>query len=276
MSWPRSADVRVAGSAEVSDDSTRIRLTPQGRCKDLRVADATDVRLYQSGSAWLSKKVPVGATFRATTKFKMTCFKGEDRKSQAEGMAFVLQNSDDLAVGADGFGLGYDGIANSLAVEFDTYQQWAFDLDDNHISISTNGSHPNSAWDVYYSINRTNFNGVPSLLRSGVNLHDGADHVAVIDYSAGLLSVSIDDVTVLQTHYDVARSLSLSSGTASVGFTASTGEGAASHEVLEMEVRVFVVRLCPCFYFALCVDSHCEAQTEFLVCSMWFRKVWRE
>ena len=43
------------------------------------------------------------------------------RARGADGFAFVLQNDRRFALGEGGMSLGYGGIANSLAVEFDTY-----------------------------------------------------------------------------------------------------------------------------------------------------------
>ena len=72
-----------------------------------------------------------------------------------------------LAVGAPGAGIGYSGIAESLAIEFDLWRdldnnvraiqysclfgqrvghsRLVQDPDDNHISIHANGAAPNSA-----------------------------------------------------------------------------------------------------------------------------------
>lgn len=42
------------------------------------------------------------------------------RSRGGSGFAFVLQAAGASAVGRAGSGLGYDGIPNSLAIEFDT------------------------------------------------------------------------------------------------------------------------------------------------------------
>lgn len=43
------------------------------------------------------------------------------RSRGGDGIAFVIQEQDPRALGAGGAGLGYTGIENSLAVEFDTF-----------------------------------------------------------------------------------------------------------------------------------------------------------
>ncbi|MEQ1760247.1 MAG: Ig-like domain-containing protein, partial [Vicinamibacterales bacterium] len=61
----------------------------------------------------------------------------------ADGFTFALQASVDgfNALGGSGGGLGYLGIANSVAVEFDTYyNSEVSDLDSNHLAVNVGGS----------------------------------------------------------------------------------------------------------------------------------------
>ena len=71
----------------------------------------------------------------------------------ADGFTFVIQNSDSSlfggggssALGSTGGGLGYAGIPNSLAVEFDTWFNPVLgDPNGNHISVHTAGTLQNT------------------------------------------------------------------------------------------------------------------------------------
>jgi hypothetical protein len=62
--------------------------------------------------------------------------------SRADGIAFYLQ-SNDTNVGGFGGGMGYQGIPNSIAVCFDTYNnspEVPSDVSNNHIELNVNGS----------------------------------------------------------------------------------------------------------------------------------------
>jgi hypothetical protein len=72
----------------------------------------------QSGAAWLLEKQQVQQGFEATFDWQIT----KTRQRGADGFAFVIQNTNNVALGAGGSGIGYSGIANSIAVEFDTTQ----------------------------------------------------------------------------------------------------------------------------------------------------------
>ena len=63
----------------------------------------------------------------------------------ADGLAFVIQNSSATALGGTGEALGYGprggtpGIANSVAIEFDTFKN-SWDPTSNHVGINTGGN----------------------------------------------------------------------------------------------------------------------------------------
>lgn len=103
--------------------------------KGFSVLQLTPAQVAQTGSAFSSTSVPVNK-FNVFFQFRIT-----DTTSgygPGDGMAFVLQTEGANALGAGGGSLGYGGIAPSVAVEFDTYQN-SFDINDNHVAILTNG-----------------------------------------------------------------------------------------------------------------------------------------
>jgi len=110
------------------------------------------------GALWHTAKVVVGFGFETRFLFKIseiseTCktvaqpHKNCDTRG-GDGFALVFHNSEDgeQSLGEKGMGLGYSGIKNGLAIEFDTW----YNADDgdpymNHISIQTRGKDPLSS-----------------------------------------------------------------------------------------------------------------------------------
>ena len=99
-----------------------------------------------SGAIWYPRKMNVGEGFDARFEFEISlpstkCNRMDDvstfcRSRGADGIAFVLQNTSDSALGNAGSGLGYDGIFNALAVEIDTFFNFdRLDSYENHIAV---------------------------------------------------------------------------------------------------------------------------------------------
>lgn len=102
----------------------------------------------QAGAMWYRRKQNVAEGFDVYFSFLISnpsqeCLRMDDvntycRSRGADGLAFVIQNSNPYALGADGSALGYGGISNGLAVEFDTFYNYdRLDYYENHISIIT-------------------------------------------------------------------------------------------------------------------------------------------
>lgn len=159
-----------------------------------------------------------------------------------DGFAFVMRNEASSTLGYSGGGLGYSGIANSLAVEFDTwnnsgdFSQWGdASLDrpggvmgesSNHISIQAN---TNGLMNEFprYSI------GYSDAID---NLSSGAVHSATIRYQNGRMQMSLNQTKAIDI--DAANlSQILNSSRAMIGFTGSTGGSWESHELLNWSYK---------------------------------------
>ena len=175
----------------------------------------------QTAAAWLPAKQPVANGFTTQFTFQLSSAGGVF----ADGFAFVIQNSaaGNTALGTTGAGgfLGYHGLTNSIAIEFDTYQN-DWDPNANHIAVQSNYTGANSA-----SHNGQDF---PTPTLSVVNPNLAANltigsHSVTITYDGTTLTVSLDGTSVLTAPVNLS-SLGLDSGgNAVVGFTASTGSG---------------------------------------------------
>lgn len=182
-------------------------------------------------------------------------------------MAFVIQGEGLDALGGNGKGMGYGGINNSLAVEFDTY--YNFEVNDpyeNHVSIQTRGwRNPNNE-DHVYSLGHSN--DVPDLTDGIMNIRIKYEPFFDLSYldkrsfvtfphmahffqndnyhsgglgdwgneGLGLLHIYCQNMNdpILTVPLHLSKTLKLNRGRAWVGFTASTGDETYQvHDVLD-------------------------------------------
>ena len=133
----------------------------------------------QTGTAFYTTPVEVTASssFQTSFSFQMDAGFGA---GGADGIAFVMQNSvaGSDAVGLGSYGLGYGGLANSVAIELDTWRN-GFDRYNDEIAIVVNG----------------NFQGPLAQAPSPINLNYGGLYYAWIDYNgtSDVLAVYISD-----------------------------------------------------------------------------------
>ena len=219
MPYDSGSQIVLNGSAVQMDRF--LRLTPS-----LRI---------QRGSAWLADRQDVQNGFSTMFQFQMTARgdvfpNGITEDTGGDGFTFVIQNADPKAMGYPGGGMGYAGITNSLAVEFDTWDNnesghfLLRDPDDNHISVQTRGTDANSE-----------FKGCSLGLTPNLpELSDGEVHTVKIEYVPGTLIVYVDDMElpVLAVKVDLSTTLALEDGKAWVGFTAATWDAFENHDIL--------------------------------------------
>jgi hypothetical protein len=121
--------------------------------------------------------------------------------------------------------VGYGGIPNSIAVEFDTWPNGdQGDPSTAHVSVHTRGTLANSPNETA-SIARTT--AIPNLL-------DGRIHTSVVLYTpadGGFLQVVLDSRLVLTVRVDLSTLLNLDEGRAYVGWTAGTGASWENHDI---------------------------------------------
>lgn len=179
----------------------------------------------QSGSAFLFNSIDLtdAASFSALFSFRIH----DPGNGGADGLAFVIQPNNNTA-GSAGGGIGFQGIENSLAIEFDTWHNGsspACDINENHVGINLGG--------LICSEVQTSLYGL------GI-LQDGDVWYVWVDYDAvnELLEVRVSLGTTRPT--DAFISLDglvledVLGGTtdAYVGFTAATGGANATHDIV--------------------------------------------
>lgn len=220
----------VAGAAVVinyPDFSSVAGLTLNGAAAQagsvLRVTPAAG---SQAGSAFSTVPVSLAAnaSFSTFFQFRFTNPGGanDGQGIGADGLVFVVQTVANN-VGGGGGGIGYQGIGNSIGIEFDTWNNGGIDAgSSNHVGIDANGS-------------------VSSLALASVgedDMNNGAVWNAWVDYdgASNLLEVRLTQSAVRPAAaiLSITRDISLDLGgtNAFVGFTSGTGAAWANHDVL--------------------------------------------
>ena len=222
-----AAKLQVNGNAAILADGT------------LRLAPASSNKI---GSAFYTQKLVQNNKFSTSFAFKLSNYGGSISESNsgtnssqrlgADGITFVIQSNSNTTTGSNGGDLGYKGINNSVAVEFDTYNNGSSgdysDSNNNHIAIDFNGSinHSNNA------LVCTNLKG------QGFDLKDANYHYAWIDYDGTTLTIRLsntssraDSVQVLSQSINISSYIG--SNGAYVGFTAATGGNYQNHDILK-------------------------------------------
>jgi hypothetical protein len=199
------------GSADfvsASDGQRVLRLTPGG--------------FRQSGSAWAKPKLDLDQSFES--QFKVYLHHGS--APGADGIAFLVQSDGPRALGGWGGGLGYRGIKDSVAVEFDTFRNGT-DPSANHTAVVLHGNP-----DFHAAV------GEPSIPLYGepfwarIN-YDAAGHDLRIYVRS--LQAGAEEELALEAPIDLAAEVGANS--AWVGFTAGTGTAYSKQDIYSWMVQ---------------------------------------
>ena len=249
---------------------------PQNGCpRRLRL---TSSHPSQVGSIWYEKRIPVLKGFNTTFQFQITdhsqtcsyrldpSFSLKHHKScvvhGGDGFAFVIHSDPNAtsAIGRNGEDLGYGGMKNALAIEFDMWtnagKKDSDDFFEDHISIHSGGN------DVIESIGKQTALGYSRV----ADLADGKYHSVKVSYlpyletkyfegmtanenlipylkdngagrRLGTLAIFFDDginddKPILAIPLNLSVLLDLPQSVAYVGFTGSTGRKWEKHDII--------------------------------------------
>ena len=211
----------------------------------------------QTGSAWYGTPQAVENGFTTSFAFQFT----NPTNPPADGIAFVIQSSSLAAIGftgGNGGAIGYgdddsnanpsqgEGIPNSLAIEFDTYENgWDPPLNPannsvSHVAIQSCGTGPNTSHHNYLCGGTSGPSSTLGAPVSTANLADGSIHHVIITYypvtaaTPANIHVMLDGTDLYPNGVDVdLASIVLAGGTdAYVGFTAATGGDFETQDIL--------------------------------------------
>nr|MBS0037907.1 gliding motility-associated C-terminal domain-containing protein [Saprospiraceae bacterium] len=168
----------------------------------------------QVGCAWYPEEVDFNEPFEHEFNIYLGTVQGQ---AGADGMAIIYQVNGIPICGDAGGGIGYQGINNSWAIEFDTYQNWApyIDPTEDHTAISLNG-------DLTYHPSGPVGLGI---------LSDGEFHEVVCSWDPieQRFRVWFDGELVHDLVYDIVNDVFGGQNTAHWGVSASTGGSVNEH-----------------------------------------------
>jgi uncharacterized repeat protein (TIGR01451 family) len=227
----------------------------------LNVLQLTSSTGNQTGSAWYTVAQTVESGFSTSFQFQFT----NPSTPPADGIAFVIQNSANPTAaigftGGNGGALAYGdadastnpstgaGIPNSLAIEFDTYENaWdpqAVNGSVSHVAVQSCGTGPNTS---HHNQDCLGGSSNPSTLGAPVvtpNMADGAMHNVTITYypacstcnpaTPANIHVMLDGIDLYPNGVNVdLSSIGLGEGgTAYVGLTGATGGDFETQNIL--------------------------------------------
>jgi hypothetical protein len=196
VAFSNTTDLTANGDAQFAEDSVR-----------LTHAD------LQTGSVFTSNRITIA---RFTTTFLVWLHEGT-QPNYADGFTFVIQALAPTVRGQGLGGLGYQGIGNSVAVKFGTFQ-YAGDPSNSSTGLVLNGAAPRGGVD-------TNPNNM------GVLLNSQDTKQIDLNYDGTTLTETITDTmrnTTFTTSFLVNIPQVIGSDLAYIGFTASTGSPGAT------------------------------------------------
>ena len=203
--------LKLNGAAASANDGSRavLRVTPSN--------------YNQAGSVFSTNPITLGADVSFSTRFTFNF--NNQLNGGADGIVFTVQTNSNN-VGGLGGGIGYQGVSNSVGIEFDNWYNSGYDIDDNHVGIDLGGN-------------------IASVLSttSPFALDGGQDLTAWVDYNGAtnllevrMASSNIRPVAALLS-YNVNLAGVLGTPNAFVGFTSGTGAAAANHDIVNWEFR---------------------------------------
>ena len=191
--------------------NTRGTAQPIGNTDCYRITNAAN---NQIGAIWYADKIRIDRSF--DLEFSMN-FGNKDQEG-ADGMVFVIQTAGNNALGNTGQGMGYQGFAPSIGVEFDTWQNGdENDPSFDHIAVFRDGV-----------VNHGNFGNLtpPAMaLPDDPNIEDGKDHNVRITWNAqkNVLEVYFDCQKRINLNINLSKDVFAGVKEAWWGFTGATG-----------------------------------------------------
>jgi glucose/arabinose dehydrogenase len=198
---------KLALNGVASQSGNRLRLVPDTN--------------FQVGSAFFKQALAIDSNTSFSTQFQFQ-LSGTQGTGGADGFTFMLQNDPNGSASLGRFAgeLGYGGINNSIAIEFDTYQNGS-DANNNNISILRNG-------DVSTPI---------TTALAAFDLNSGNSLTAWVDYTSATKTLQVflansntkPTTAALTTNIDLTTALG---NRAYLGFSGATG-GASNIEEIQ-------------------------------------------
>ena len=210
---------------EINDfPATEDRLSLNGKAgfdqNRLRIAPALP---GEEGSCWYNdQKINLAHGFETEFTFLIS----EASEVPGDGFAFVMQNQSLDALGGSGDDIGYKQVPYVMAIEFDTKNDGEGSR--NHVNLS------------FYNAETKEYRRYATV-HEIPEITDGQPHFTKVIYHEGELQVFLDSYIfpVLSVRIDIAARVQASDDQIWVGFTASTSDSYANHDLLQWSLTQF-------------------------------------
>lgn len=179
----------------------------------------------QAGACWYKAK-RIDFTDGFESEFTFLISKDTAGSPLGDGFAFVIQSQSPELSGGTGDDIGYKKIPFGVALEFDIKDD--NEGSKNHINLSFWNPETKS-YRQYATVHE-----IPEIT-------DGKPHFTRIIYRDGRLQIYLDSYLfpVLSVKLDVAAKINSPDHTAWLGFTASTSDFHANHDLLSWSIKEF-------------------------------------
>lgn len=180
----------------------------------------------QAGACWYkSKKIDFTDGFE--TEFTFLISKNAEGALPGDGFAFVIQAQSPELSGGTGDAIGYKKIPYAVALEFDIKDD--NEGSRNHINLSFYNPETKS-YRQYATVHE-----IPEIT-------DGKPHFTRIIYKEGRLQIFLDSYLfpVLSVKLDVAAKINSPDHTGWLGFTASTSDMHANHDLISWSIKELI------------------------------------
>jgi hypothetical protein len=210
----------------------------------------TKLKVNESGAIWFNKKLPLQYGFTSNFSFRFSEGSNNNCKDNSEegadGIALVIQNSNPYSLGWSGGGIGYDGIKNSIAIEFDTFSNDStqlenlFDPNGNHIAVQSNGANENTSKHLHNI--KLALNDIIPKIHS-----DGRTYYVSVIYNpkSKTMTVYFDSTKYLSKpvifikDFDLSKLINLESNVlAYIGITGATGCAFQNQDILSWDLCI--------------------------------------
>ncbi|MFZ5817272.1 MAG: lectin-like domain-containing protein [Bacillota bacterium] len=177
----------------------------------------------QAGGVFSANQVDLSGGFSTAFSFQVSTPMGctdSDGVQGADGIAFTL-SPQNTSLGTNGGGLGYQGLSDTVGVEFDTWNNTWDESNGNHVGVNLDGN-IDSAAQV----------SVTPAFNNGSVWHAWVDYDAAADLLEVRVAQTADKPATALLAYTVDIPAVVGSDTAYVGITSGTGCGANHHDLL--------------------------------------------
>lgn len=182
-----------------------------------------------NGAVW-TEQCPVSDGFETDFSFDVNSYSAQ---LKGDGFAFVIQNSSKQAIGNGYSGLGYDGIANGLAFEFDVNSdQNKHDPNTQHVAVqaATNGYLSSDHSIGNLAISTAHF-AIVSNVKYFVKIIYNKNYKTLKLYLSQNTPIDTNKPLITISNFNLQDYINLSNGKAYIGFTCASGNSAEQYNI---------------------------------------------